>query len=372
MVKAYQEIDLHDVKICGAFKKFGSNTVLNGIDLDVKQGELLTLLGPSGCGKTTTLNVIAGFIEIDQGEVYIKGKKMNGVPTYKRDLGMVFQSYSLFPHMTIYENLNFGLSLHKVKGEESKRRINSVLELVKMTGLENRYPRELSGGQRQRVAIARALVVQPQLLLLDEPLSNLDAKLRHELRAEIKRLQKELGVTTIFVTHDQEEALSMSDRIVVMNKGSIDQIGSPTEIYQNPKTEFVFQFIGKSNCLHGRVFAIEDGKICVELKENWKLFVDLENILGANRTCQVGDEIKLYIRPEKLEVIRADQDMYQCNNRFAAKLTQMNYMGSYWELDISFFGESLQITTPTFDPKWSIGNEVIVGWKSSDMILVRK
>ena len=249
-VKDFKETK-YDVQIRGAYKQFGSNVVLNGIDLDVKQGELLTMLGPSGCGKSTTLNMIAGFLDADAGQVFIKGKDVTKTPPYKRDLGMVFQTYSLYPHMTVYDNLCFGLKLRKVSKSEQEKKVSRSLELVKMSGLENRYPRELSGGQRQRVAIARALVVEPELLLLDEPLSNLDAKLRHELRAEIKRLQKEIGVTTIFVTHDQEEALSMSDRIVVMNGGKIEQISSPTEIYNFPKTEFVYNFMGKSNSFLG-------------------------------------------------------------------------------------------------------------------------
>ncbi|ALS23909.1 MULTISPECIES: ABC transporter ATP-binding protein [Paenibacillus] len=360
---------MNDVEIRGAYKKFGTNVVLGGVDLDVKQGELLTLLGPSGCGKTTTLNLIAGFIDADQGELYIKGKRMNGVPPYKRDLGMVFQGYSLFPHMTVYENLEFGLKLHKVDKTESGSRIKNALEIVKMTGLEQRYPRELSGGQRQRVAIARALVVQPKLLLLDEPLSNLDAKLRQELRMEIKRLQKEVGVTTIFVTHDQEEALSMSDRIVIMDRGKVEQVGTPTEIYANPRSEFVFNFIGKSNSMHGSIVHIDANNITVQRENGEQMLVEAGNVMGADRLCSIGDQVKLYIRPEKVAigpVSDADYDLH------TVRITQMNYLGSSWEIFTSFQGDSLQVQCSDIDPAWTIGSEVKIGWKPSDVMLIKQ
>ncbi|MDQ0219224.1 ABC transporter ATP-binding protein [Peribacillus cavernae] len=362
----------NDVEIKGAFKQYGSNIVLNGINLGVKQGELLTLLGPSGCGKTTTLNLIAGFLEADEGDVYIKGKKVTKVPPFKRDLGMVFQTYSLFPHMTVYENLSFGLKLRKVAKPEQKKKIDRALELVKMSGLENRYPRELSGGQRQRVAISRALVVEPELLLLDEPLSNLDAKLRHELRAEIKRLQKEIGVTTIFVTHDQEEALSISDRVVVMNAGKIEQISSPTSIYNHPDTEFVFQFIGKSNSFEGKITSVDSRKISVQM-ENEITHVDVGNIMGTDRACKVGDEVKLYIRPEKICIAAAAENVSGLSlDLHKASITQLNYLGTSWEVAVSLLGKPLQILTPDFDSSWQAGSEVYVGWSPSDIMLIKK
>ncbi|KAF0995322.1 ABC transporter ATP-binding protein [Geobacillus sp. TFV-3] len=364
---------VNDVEIRGVYKQIGKNVILNGIDLQVKQGELLTLLGPSGCGKTSTLNVIAGFLDIDKGEVFIKGKKVTHIPPYKRGLGMVFQTYSLFPHMTVYENLDFGLSLRKVPKEERKKRIEQALELVKMVGLENRYPRQLSGGQRQRVAIARALVVQPMLLLLDEPLSNLDAKLRYELRAEIKRLQKEVGVTTIFVTHDQEEALSLSDRIVVMNKGIIEQVGTPTEIYEHPCTEFVFQFVGKSNQLEGKVKTVDSRMVCIELEEGVQVLVESKNMMGPERSYSIGDEVKLYIRPEKLTIQEQESEpeiFYY--NKYNASIVQMNYLGSAWEIELLLFGKRVQVLQPFVKSDWKIGAEVTVGWNPSDMMIVKK
>jgi putative spermidine/putrescine transport system ATP-binding protein len=361
----------NDVEIKGAFKQFGANVVLNGIDLEVKQGELLTLLGPSGCGKSTTLNLIAGFLDPDRGEVHIKGNNVTKVPPYKRDLGMVFQTYSLFPHMTVYENLSFGLKLRKVGKAEQKKKISKALELVKMSGLENRYPRELSGGQRQRVAISRALVVEPELLLLDEPLSNLDAKLRHELRAEIKRLQKEIGVTTIFVTHDQEEALSMSDRVVVMNAGKIEQISTPTEIYNHPKTEFVFQFIGKSNCFEGNVSAIDKRKVAVKIGSDIT-HVDTNNVMGNASDLKTGDEVKLYIRPEKLQIVSLDEKSSSPLDFHRAKISQMNYLGTSWEINVLLQGKSIQVLTSAFDSSWQNGSEVLIGWSPSEVMLVKK
>ncbi|MFF2288826.1 ABC transporter ATP-binding protein [Peribacillus butanolivorans] len=361
----------NDVEVKGAFKQFGSNVVLNGIDLEVKQGELLTLLGPSGCGKSTTLNLIAGFLDADQGEVYIKGKNVTKVPPYKRDLGMVFQTYSLFPHMTVYENLSFGLKLRKVGKAEQKKKISKALELVKMSGLENRYPRELSGGQRQRVAISRALVVEPELLLLDEPLSNLDAKLRHELRAEIKRLQKEIGVTTIFVTHDQEEALSMSDRVVVMNAGKIEQISTPTDIYNHPKTEFVFQFIGKSNCFEGKVSEVDKRRISVKIGDDIT-HVDADNIMGNDCNLKAGDEVKMYIRPEKVQIVPAEETALSLFDYHKAKISQINYLGTSWEINVLLQGKSVQVLTSSFNSSWQNGSEVYIGWSPSEVMLVKK
>lgn len=361
----------NDVQIKGAFKQFGSSVVLNGIDLEVKQGELLTLLGPSGCGKTTTLNLIAGFLEADAGEVFIKGKNVTKVPPYKRDLGMVFQTYSLFPHMTVYENLSFGLKLRKVPKADQEAKISRALKLVKMLGLEHRYPRELSGGQRQRVAIARALVVEPELLLLDEPLSNLDAKLRHELRVEIKRLQKEIGVTTIFVTHDQEEALSMSDRVVVMNGGKIEQISSPTDIYNHPNTEFVFNFIGKANSFEGKVTDVDRQRITVQMDQDIT-HVDVKNIMGIDRTCAVGDEVKLYIRPEKIHIVSKEEVGQAFIELHKAKVTQINYLGTSWEVDVNMLGKSIQILTSDYNSTWQVGSEVYVGWNPSEIMLMKK
>ena len=347
-----------DVELRNISKYYGSNQVLKNINLEVYQGELLTLLGPSGCGKSTTLNLIAGFIEADEGELLIKERKMNRIPPYKRDLGMVFQTYSLFPHMTVYENIAFGLRLRKVGREEEKKKVNRMLELVKLTGMEDRYPRQLSGGQRQRVAIARALVVEPDLLLLDEPLSNLDAKLREELRAEIRRLHREIGVTTIFVTHDQEEALSLSDRIAVMKDGSIEQIGTPTEIYKSPRSEFVFQFIGKYNRLESRVVAVDSDGYQLETRGGLKVRVSRTE----NPFLNSGDQAKCYLRPEWIQI---GSQLDALDNIFPAKIRQITYLGSAWELELKVGGETLMVQSPEIPADWQPEQEVQIGWKST-------
>lgn len=256
--------------------------------LEAKQGEFLTLLGPSGCGKTTTLRIIAGFEKPDKGRVYFDDTVVNDVPPYERNIGIVFQDYALFPHMTVYDNISFGLKLRKLPKEEIKKRVSWALELVGLKGFEDRYPEQLSGGQQQRVALARALVIEPQLLLLDEPLSNLDAKIRERLRGEVKRIQKELGITTIYVTHDQEEAMAISDRIAVMSVGRIEQVGNPLHLYYNPKNEFVAKFLGLSNILEVNA---EEGKACI-----------------GSLCFEVKTEgrVKIFFRPESVYIEEGD------------------------------------------------------------------
>ncbi|WP_048159803.1 ABC transporter ATP-binding protein [Thermococcus barophilus] len=256
--------------------------------LKAKEGEFLTLLGPSGCGKTTTLRIIAGFEKPDRGEVLFNGRIMNEIPPYERNIGIVFQDYALFPHMTVFKNIAFGLELRKLPREEIEKRVRQAIKLVGLEGFENRYPEQLSGGQQQRVALARALVIEPKVLLLDEPLSNLDAKIRERLRGEIKRIQKELGITTIYVTHDQEEAMAISDRIAVMNDGRIEQVGKPLELYYHPKTEFVAKFLGLSNIIE---LEAENGKACL------------------GKLCfNVGKDgkVRIFFRPESVYITEGD------------------------------------------------------------------
>ncbi|KHF35583.1 Spermidine/putrescine import ATP-binding protein PotA [Paenibacillus sp. P1XP2] len=241
-------LDLKDVN-----KVFGQNHVLKHINLQIERGKFITFLGPSGCGKTTLLRSIAGFYTVDQGEIWIDGKMVNDLPPYKRGTPMVFQEYALFPHMTVFDNVAYGLDMQKRPEAEVQQRVQAALAQVKLTGLEHRYPHEMSGGQQQRVAMARALVMNSPIILLDEPLSNLDAKLREEVRVELRNIQQELGLTVIYVTHDQLEALSMSDYIVVFNKGKIDQYGTPHEIYYKPRTRYVADFIGTTNFIEAVV-----------------------------------------------------------------------------------------------------------------------
>ncbi|MGH7265451.1 MAG: ABC transporter ATP-binding protein, partial [Candidatus Rokuibacteriota bacterium] len=243
------------LEVVGIRKRYGDVVALHETSLGVEAGRLLFLLGPSGCGKTTTLRIVSGFITPDAGEVRIHGERVDNLPPDRRGLGMVFQHYALFPHMTVFDNVAFGLRMRRVAAAELARRVVRALELVQLRGLESRYPRALSGGQQQRVALARAIVIEPRLLLLDEPLSNLDLKLREQMRSEIRALQRALGITTVFVTHDQDEALTMADEIVVMTEGRVVQRGTPAHLYERPANRFVAHFLGESNLESGRVEA---------------------------------------------------------------------------------------------------------------------
>ena len=273
-------------------KKYDEMTILDNLNLDIKKNEFLTLLGPSGCGKTTTLKIIAGFEYSDEGKVLFQGKEMNEIPPYQRPVNTVFQKYALFPHMNIYENIAFGLKIKKLPKEEIDRKVKEMLKLVALEGYEKRSIESLSGGQQQRIAIARALVNEPKVLLLDEPLGALDLKLRQEMQTELKRIQQKLGITFIFVTHDQEEALSMSDTIVVMNKGKIQQMGTPEDIYNEPKNSFVARFIGESNIFDG--IMLDDFKV----EFCGKVFDCVDKGFEKN------ENIEVVIRPEDIKIGR--------------------------------------------------------------------
>ena len=275
-------------------KHFGAVQALRSLTLQVRKGELISLLGPSGCGKTTLLRIIAGFISPDGGRVTIAGDDMSHVPTHKRNLGMVFQSYSLWPHMSVAENVAFGLASRGVAKEVQRRKVGHALELVELGDLSRRLPRELSGGQQQRVALARALVYEPEILLLDEPLSALDRKLRERMQRDLRQLQQGLGITTIFVTHDQEEALILSDRVAVMSDGEIVQIGSPREIYEHPESYFVADFVGRTNRFACEVTERADGRARLETERGLRI----EAL--TTRPLQRGDRVYAIVRPEKI------------------------------------------------------------------------
>ncbi len=290
-----------EVRLQGLTKVFHSHreavVAVDHLDLEVEKGELVTLLGPSGCGKTTTLRLVGGFEIPTAGEVYLGGKRVTHLPPQRRDTATVFQSYGLFPHMTVFENVAFGLKVRRLPREEVRRRVREALRLVNLEGLERRYPRELSGGQQQRVALCRALVIEPRVLLFDEPLSNLDAKLRVETREQIRKLQKELGITSLYVTHDQAEAMAISDRIAVMNEGRLQQIGPPYEIYAHPANRFVADFIGRANFLRARVVGSADGKLAVELAGGVRLEVP------AVAGFEPGTEAVAVVRPEAVDIL---------------------------------------------------------------------
>jgi len=281
----------------GVVKRYGAALGVGPVDFTVEEGEFLTLLGPSGCGKTTTLHVIAGLHQPDEGRVLMRGADITHVEPPQRDMGVVFQNYALFPHKTIAENVAFGLRMRRVARAEIAARVKRILDLVGLPGVEDRYPRQLSGGQQQRVAVARALVIEPNVLLLDEPLSNLDAQLRKRMRLELRAIQRRLGITAINVTHDQDEAFEMSDRVILMNRGRIEQIGTPEQIYDMPATRFAAEFIGEANLFEGRIAAAEGARIQVETAAGTR-FDDVPDPGGLS----VGDPVFLLVRPERVEI----------------------------------------------------------------------
>jgi spermidine/putrescine transport system ATP-binding protein len=299
--------DLAAIDLVGVAKDFsarhGSVAAVREVDLEIRRGEFFSLLGPSGCGKTTTLRMIAGFEEPTRGRVLLYGRDVTGVPPYRRDVNMVFQSYALFPHLTVQDNVAFGLRRKGVGRAESARRAAEMLELVELTGKGDSRPRELSGGQQQRVALARALVNHPRALLLDEPLGALDLKLRQAMQIELKRIQREVGITFVYVTHDQNEALTMSDRLAVMNDGRIEQEGRPQEIYEQPATRFVAGFIGTSNLLTGRVGRVSGEQAVIEVSPDERIVLPLRGAAGlGDRAAGSGDEVELTVRPEKIVI----------------------------------------------------------------------
>lgn len=281
-------------------KQFGTAKGVEDVHIHIESGEFFTFLGPSGCGKTTTLRMIAGFYYPSQGSIRFDQQDVTSVPPHKRNTGMVFQNYALFPHMTVFENIAFGLQVRKMGKEETRERVEKMMKLVRLEGYGERRIDQLSGGQQQRVALARALVIEPQILLLDEPLSNLDAKLREETRFEIKRLQLELGITTIYVTHDQAEAMSMSDRIMVMKNGEVQQVGTPYEIYHAPVNRFVASFIGETNLWEGTVVAVDGEEVRVQLAAG-QMLTGMRKHASPRANLTTGSKVVMSIRPESVE-----------------------------------------------------------------------
>jgi spermidine/putrescine ABC transporter ATP-binding subunit len=324
-----------DVRFDGVEKRFGQAVALHRLDLDIERGTFFSLLGPSGCGKTTTLRLIAGFEQPTRGDIYIRGKRVTGVPAHKRNFGMVFQSFALFPHLTVAENVAFGLKMRRVDAASIARRVTGALELVALGSFEKRYPSQLSGGQQQRVALARAIVFEPDVLLLDEPLSALDKLLREQMQVELRQLQRRLGTTTVFVTHDQEEALTMSDRVAVMQDGRIQQAGAPRDIYDRPGTEFVATFLGASNILRGEVRGRDGGKLVVGLGD---VQLTVEAPAANGQAYAIGDAIKLALRPEK---VRLD-----AKGGLAATLKEVVYRGAQTHLYMETAGGAIAAHLP--------------------------
>jgi putative spermidine/putrescine transport system ATP-binding protein len=312
------------VNLSNVVKRFNGAVTVDKVSLEIAQGELLVLVGPSGCGKTTTLRMIAGLTEVDEGSIRFDNLDVTDLPTFSRNTGIVFQGYALFPHMTVARNVAFGLEMRGITGAEAEHRVHRALDMVQLRSFADRLPKQLSGGQQQRVALARAIVINPDVLLLDEPLSALDAKLRQEVRGEIRRLQRSLGVTTVFVTHDQEEAVSMADRIVVMNAGKVEQVGTPQQVYEHPATRFVAEFIGLSNFLAGKV-------------ESPGRFRTSSGDLLTYRNGAVGTAGEhLVVRPEKIEI--GDRTVDAGANRLEGVIDTVTYLGPLTEVAIRLPG----------------------------------
>ncbi|HEY3522569.1 MAG TPA: ABC transporter ATP-binding protein [Candidatus Limnocylindrales bacterium] len=305
-------------------KRYGAVVANDHLSFTVERGELMTLLGPSGCGKTTALRCLTGYSRPDEGRIFIDGNDVTDVPTYRRNLGMVFQNFALFPHMTAFGNVEFPLKIRSVPKDERRRRVENALRMVRLDKQADRYPRQLSGGQQQRVGLARALAYEPSVLLLDEPLSNLDAKLREEMRFEIKELQSRFGITAVYVTHDQSEALALSDRVAVMNAGVIEQMGPPEEIYGEPRSAFVADFIGLSNFLSGRLQATEGGMSQVDVGGR-------PVVARSSSEAEPGDDVLVFVRPNEITFAPGDGDatgaLAEGSNAFRATVDQATYLG---------------------------------------------
>jgi len=318
------------VQLRGVVKCFGKLVAIQKMDLDIEEGTFVTLLGPSGCGKTTILRMIAGLEKPTEGDIYIEGKLVNEVPIHKRNLGMIFQNYALFPHKNIFDNVAFSLKYKGVPKQEIRRKVEQALEMVRLPGVEKRMPSQLSGGQQQRIALARAIVMEPVVLLMDEPLSALDENLREEMRREIENLQNVLGITTIFVTHDQREALSMSDKIVVMKDGVMQQEGNPEEVYDYPANHFVADFLGHSNFFDGTVIERKMDQCMVRLDDGSELLVQHPGVWN------VGDRIELVVRAQKMEITNMEgNNSASETNCFDGKIVERSYMGG----EVSYFVE---------------------------------
>jgi spermidine/putrescine transport system ATP-binding protein len=317
-----------DVRLERVSKLFGDTTAVDDLSLDIEEGEFFSMLGPSGCGKTTTLRMIGGFEEPSSGTVYLGGRDVTDLPPYRRDVNTVFQSYALFPHLNVFENVAFGLRRKKVEKAEIADRIREVMSLVDLTGFEARKPAEMSGGQQQRVALARALVNRPKVLLLDEPLGALDLKLRKQMQLELKRIQQEVGITFIYVTHDQEEAMTMSNRFAVMRHGKIEQIGAPEEVYESPATEFVAGFLGASNLLNGELKESADGLTSIRIETGEVVYAK------SDRIGDLGPSVRVGVRPEKITIVPDDGNPPPNRNAITGLLRMSTYSGVNYQFKV--------------------------------------
>ncbi|NLO84026.1 MAG: ABC transporter ATP-binding protein [Clostridiales bacterium] len=344
------------LRLDGLYKDFGQGPILHDLSLDIYPGEFLTLLGPSGCGKTTTLRIIAGLERPTKGAVYLEGADVTTLPPEKRHVNTVFQNYALFPHMNVFQNIAYGLKVLKISKSEQKKRVMDALTLVQLEGYDKRMPNQLSGGQRQRVAIARAIVLEPKVLLLDEPLGALDLMLRQNMQHQLKQLQKKLGITFIYITHDQEEALNMSSRIVIMRNGRIEQIGTPEDVYEHPRTFFAANFIGQSNLLHGTITEKNDqGEVMVNVNGTM-----IPGILDEYYSPAAGEDVALCLRPQRVRYGKAPQHGMELKGTIQSK----EYSGGMQHTHISL-SDTLTINAISQSAEldnYPVGSEVYVGW----------
>jgi len=348
------------VKLDHVQKIFGKSHVVKDLSVDIYQGEFLTILGSSGCGKTTTLRMIAGFEEPTSGDILVEDVKVQEKEPFDREVNTVFQNYALFPHMTIFDNIAFGLKMKKIDKNTIKERVTEMLELVQLSGYENRKQDQLSGGQKQRVAIARALINKPKVLLLDEPLGALDLKLRKQMQFELKNLQKKLGITFIYVTHDQEEAITMSDRIAIMNGGNLEQLGTPIEIYEKPATKFVADFIGESNLFYGTVSKVEGEKVRVKVESG--------EIAAEGQDVKIGEIVYVSVRPEKVRISETKGEDFSLTGTIKEHI----YVGSTMKTIIILqTGQELKANMLTGGRLIPEGTNVYINWKHEEAVVIR-
>jgi spermidine/putrescine transport system ATP-binding protein len=359
--------DVPEVRLVDLGKRFGPVVAVDDVSLDIAAGEFFSLLGPSGCGKTTTLRMIGGFEAPTSGRIELRGRDITAEPPERRPVNMVFQSYALFPHLSVFDNVAFGLRRRKVAADETRRRVGAALELVRLTGYDRRGPGELSGGQQQRVALARALVCEPTVLLLDEPLGALDLKLRRQLQVELKRIQVEVGITFVYVTHDQEEALALSDRIAVMNAGHVEQLGSPEALYDRPATRFVADFIGTTNLLAGRVAAVGPDGAEVELAAGGRCLV-------GPAGCDPGDAVEISVRPEAFDLVALDEEVAPGGDGTTAlrgAVEQSSYLGTSISYRVrTAAGHVVVATIPRGRHRLAAGTAVELRWRTEDALVL--
>ena len=352
----------HQLELINVSKLFGDVRAVDNVSLSIQHGEFLTLLGPSGSGKTTTLNMIAGFEVPTGGEILLEEDNITTVAPNNRGIGMVFQNYALFPHMTVFDNIAFPLKMRKTPSANIRKLIDEALAQVKLPAFESRYPHQLSGGQQQRIALARAIVFKPKILLMDEPLGALDKKLRDHMRLEIKHLQESLNITVIYVTHDQEEALTMSDRIAIMNEGKIIQLDTPEVLYESPANLFVADFIGESNFLNGRVAEVDADKIAIETNEGLKVWVQKLNQMAA------GEEVAVAVRPEKIQILSNETDAQgDIINRFSGLIEEIVYVGEARIYRINLASGlivEVKVQSGPNSKNYKIGGDITIGWRT--------